>query len=155
MAEKTVVKKDRFPAGRFLAWSGRGISVAGNVIVLTYLSIFCTDTPGLAPALVGILFMVSKVIDAITDLVAGYVIDNTKTRFGKARPYEFCIILLWLCPSGRAPEPRRLCRCLRDAECRSYDNDPPAVQSCADDPDVRCHFLCDEVQKADKYDSSD
>ena len=97
MAEKTVVKKDRFPAGRFLAWSGRGISVAGNVIVLTYLSIFCTDTLGLAPALVGILFMVSKVIDAITDLVAGYVIDNTKTRFGKARPYEFCIILLWLC----------------------------------------------------------
>lgn len=88
---------NRLPKGKFLAWSCRGISVACSVIVLGYLSIFCTDTLGLAPALVGTLFMVSKIFDGITDIFAGYIIDNTKTRFGKARPYEFCVILLWLC----------------------------------------------------------
>ena len=37
----------------------------------------------------GTLLLVSKLFDGVTDLFAGYLIDNTHTRFGKARPYEF------------------------------------------------------------------
>jgi Na+/melibiose symporter-like transporter len=34
--------------------------------------------------------------DGVTDLFAGYIVDNTKTRFGKGRPYEFCILGIWV-----------------------------------------------------------
>jgi Na+/melibiose symporter-like transporter len=47
-------------------------------------------------ALVGALLLGSKVFDGVTDLLAGYIVDNTKTRFGKGRPYEFCIIGVWV-----------------------------------------------------------
>lgn len=40
--------------------------------------------------------MLSKFFDAFTDLVIGYVVDRTRTRLGKARPYEFAIVFLWL-----------------------------------------------------------
>ena len=41
--------------------------------------------------------MISKLLDGFTDLFAGYLVDNTHTKWGKARPYEICIILEWLC----------------------------------------------------------
>lgn len=38
-----------------------------------------------------------KIVDGVTDLLAGYVVDNTKTKLGKGRPYEFCVVLAWAC----------------------------------------------------------
>lgn len=90
-------KQNRFPMGKFLAWKSRDISLAGSVCVMGYLMIFCTNTLGLNPGLVGTLMGVSKIFDGITDLFAGYVIDNTHTKLGKARPYEFAILGVWLC----------------------------------------------------------
>ena len=46
--------------------------------------------------MIGGLLVASKIIDAFTDLGIGYLIDRTHTRFGKARPYEFFIVLQWL-----------------------------------------------------------
>ena len=47
--------------------------------------------------LVGTLLMVSKIVDAITDIFAGYLIDRTETKLGKGRPYEFAILGVWVC----------------------------------------------------------
>lgn len=33
----------------------------------------------------------------MTDLFAGWLIDNTNTRWGKARPYELSILGVWIC----------------------------------------------------------
>lgn len=89
---------DKLPVGKFFAWKSRDISLASiNAIILGYLTIYCTNALGMNPALVGTLLMASKVFDGVTDLFAGFLVDNTKTKWGKARPYEFAILGEWLC----------------------------------------------------------
>ena len=87
--------------GRLMAWKSSDIAMAGlNVIVLGYLSIYCSDTLGIAPAVVGTVLMVSKIIDAFTDIFAGWLVDNTHTKLGKGRPYELAIVGVMLCSLG-------------------------------------------------------
>ncbi|WP_434669194.1 MFS transporter [Lacticaseibacillus rhamnosus] len=89
---------EKFPLGKFFAWKGRDVSLSGlQVIVTSYLLLFCTDVLQLSPAFVGALLMISKFIQAVTQLFAGYIVDNTHTKLGKGRPWEFCIIGAWLC----------------------------------------------------------
>lgn len=94
MAKNT---NNKAPFGKLLAWQTRPIALGAITIIIGYLSIYCTDTLGMKPAVVGTLLMASKILDGFTDLVAGYMVDNTKTRWGKGRPYEICIVLAWLC----------------------------------------------------------
>ena len=84
--------------GRLLAFKSSDV-VAGwiNMLALTYLSIYCSDTLGINVALVGTILMASKIVDAVTDIFAGILVDNTKTKWGKGRPYELCIIGMTLC----------------------------------------------------------
>lgn len=98
MADNTLQKKKRFPLGRFFAWKTSDISAAGlNIIVTGYLTIYCTNYLGLKGTVVGTILLVSNIIDAVTDLIAGYIIDNTHSKWGKGRPYELGIIGMWLC----------------------------------------------------------
>lgn len=78
------------------AWATRAVSLASNVIVLGYLTFYCTNMLGMSATLVGTLLLVSKLFDGVTDLFAGILIDKTNTKFGKARPYEFAIIGVWV-----------------------------------------------------------
>ena len=87
----------KLPFGKLVAWNTRPIALGAITIIIGYFSIYCTDTLGMNAAVVGTLLMASKILDGFTDLVAGYVVDNTKTKWGKARPYEICIVLAWLC----------------------------------------------------------
>ena len=67
---------------------------ASNIIfqtVMMFLLIFYTDVVGISPAVVGTMFLVVRLFDAITDPLMGALADRTKTRFGQFRPY-----LLWL-----------------------------------------------------------
>lgn len=56
-------------------------------IVNTFLMFYFTDVVGLAPAFLGVLFMVARIWDAINDPMAGWLVDNTRTRMGKFRPW--------------------------------------------------------------------
>ena len=105
--ENKMETSNKIGIAKFWGWQARAVSMGSMTIVLGYLTIFCTDTLMLPAALVGTLLLVSKIFDGVTDLIAGYIIENTKTRWGKARPYEFFIIALWLatwalfsCPEG-------------------------------------------------------
>ncbi len=57
-----------------------------NIFLLYYY----TDIFGLPAAAVGTMFIVTKVVDAISDPIMGLIADRTNTRWGKFRPY-----LLW------------------------------------------------------------
>lgn len=67
--------------------------VAGNVVyafLSSFVMIYLTNTVGLAPGIVGTLIAVSKIFDGVTDIFFGAMIDKTKSKMGKARPW-----MLW------------------------------------------------------------
>ncbi|MEM5498273.1 glycoside-pentoside-hexuronide (GPH):cation symporter [Paraglaciecola mesophila] len=67
---------------------------ASNIVfqtVMLFLSFFYTDIFGISPAVVGTLFLVVRIFDAVTDPLMGAMTDRTETKYGKFRPY-----LLWL-----------------------------------------------------------
>ncbi len=91
------VLENKIGIGKFWAWNSRTISVSINALIMGYVVFFCTDTLRLSPIVVGAILMVSRCIDAFTDLFAGFFVDRTSTKLGKGRPFEFCVIGLWLC----------------------------------------------------------
>lgn len=92
---------DKLGFGRLMLWKTSDIAAAAiNVIVLGYLTLYCSDTLGIEVGTVGLLLMVSKVFDGVTDIFAGWLVDNTHTKIGKARPYEICIVGMMLCSLG-------------------------------------------------------
>jgi len=96
-------KELRLPASRIRSadvtksekWLGYLLGPAGavllNAVLASYLNVYYTDVLGLAPlwggAFLVVFPIVSKIIDAITNVIMGYIIDRTHTREGKARPW--------------------------------------------------------------------
>ena len=72
-------------------WLGYLIGPAGalllNAVMATYLNVFYTDVLGLGTLFLVLFPLLSKVLDAITNVIMGYLIDRTKTKQGKARPW--------------------------------------------------------------------
>lgn len=56
-----------------------------------YLMIFYTDIFGLPAAIVGTMFLITRIWDSAFDPIVGVVADRTHSRWGKFRPY-----LLWM-----------------------------------------------------------
>ncbi|MBF4183473.1 MFS transporter [Enterobacter hormaechei] len=74
---------------------GYGMGDAGcNIIfgaIMLFVNYFYTDIFGLAPALVGVLLLSVRVIDAVTDPIMGAIADRTRSKYGRFRPW-----LLWI-----------------------------------------------------------
>ena len=74
-------------------WLGYLIGPAGalllNAVLATYLNIYYTDVLKLSGLFLVIFPLASKIVDAITNIIMGYIIDRTKTKQGKARPWLF------------------------------------------------------------------
>lgn len=76
-------------------WLGYLLGPAGalllNAVLATYLNVYYTDVLKLTGlwggAFLVIFPIISKIIDAITNVIMGYIIDRTHTREGKARPW--------------------------------------------------------------------
>ena len=65
---------------------------------------------GMNPALVGLLGALPRLTDAVTDPLMGYISDNTRSKWGRRRPFIFCgaisvavvFTLLWQLPPGKS-----------------------------------------------------
>ena len=57
--------------------------------VATFLTIYLTDTIGMSAAVIGTIMLISRLLDGVTDLFMGTIIDRTKSKMGKARPWVF------------------------------------------------------------------
>lgn len=72
-------------------WLGYLIGPCGalllNAVLATYLNIYYTDVLKLSGVFLIVFPLISKIIDAITNVIMGYIIDRTKTKQGKARPW--------------------------------------------------------------------
>ena len=76
-------------------WFGYLLGPAGalllNAVLATYLNVYYTDVLNLTPlwggAFLTVFPIVSKIIDAVTNVIMGQIIDRTKTKEGKARPW--------------------------------------------------------------------
>ncbi len=56
-------------------------------IVFLYVMFYFTDIVGLDPVFVGSVMFIARFWDAINDTFMGVVIDNTRSKFGKFRPW--------------------------------------------------------------------
>ncbi len=103
-------QEDRIPFPQKVAY-GLGAFVnnllaaaIGGMIIVLNLGL------GMNPALVGLLAAIPRLTDAITDPLIGYLSDNTRSRWGRRRPYIFIgaitvgvvFAMLWQLPDGRS-----------------------------------------------------
>ena len=74
----------------------------------TLLTFFYTDYVGVNPLTVGMVFLITRVFDGVSDLIMGFITDRTKSKWGKARPwilwmsvpYAVTFVLLFLIPAN-------------------------------------------------------
>lgn len=108
------VKSDDVKASE--KWLGYLLGPSGalllNAVLATYLNVYYTDVLKLTTiwggAFLAVFPIISKVIDAITNVIMGYIIDHTKTAQGKARPWILLSaplllisgVLLFVVPQG-------------------------------------------------------
>lgn len=63
---------------------------ASNVVwaaLGAFVMMYYTDVAHISPGVIGMIMLVSRFLDGASDLIMGLVVDNTKSRFGKARPW--------------------------------------------------------------------
>lgn len=66
-------------------------ALGGQNLMYTFVNffilIFYTDVMGISPAAAGTMFLVARIWDAFNDLIMGVLVDRTRSRWGKCRPY--------------------------------------------------------------------
>lgn len=100
---------------KYLKWYQKLAYGAGDLasncsygLVSSFVLLYLTGTLGLNSAIIGSLMLASKVLDGISDVIFGTLIDRTHSRMGKARPWMLfgqvgvsaCLFLLFAIPAG-------------------------------------------------------
>ncbi len=105
----TTADIDRIPVAQKLAFGfGMATPVAFVNAVAQLTNLIYNIGLGVSPILLGIAQMIPRLWDAVSDPVAGYISDNTRTRWGRRRPFiviggvgvAVFFILIWTVPDG-------------------------------------------------------
>lgn len=84
---------------------------AGNLVysaISAFLLVYYTNVVGASAAAAASIIAISKIFDGISDLVMGYIIDHTHSKWGKARPWiarlciplAVCTVLMFTVPTS-------------------------------------------------------
>lgn len=110
--------KSKLTLSKIIERFSYGCGDFGCNIIYTAMSAFLlfyyTDYAGVSSLAVGTIMMVSRIFDGISDIIMGVIVDRTKSRFGKARPWllRMCVpfalsgILLFSVPTSWAATPK-------------------------------------------------
>lgn len=79
-----------------------------NAFINMFILIYMTDTVGVNAGVIGVMILIAKCFDGFTDLIFGHLVDRTKSKMGKARPWMFfaqfgvsiCVVLMFSIPSS-------------------------------------------------------
>ncbi|WED22310.1 melibiose:sodium transporter MelB [Vibrio sp. JC009] len=82
MSNSTITLKTKLSYG--LGALGKDFACAPIYIFLMF---YFTDVANLSAAFVGTIFLAARVLDAVTDPMMGVICDNTRSKFGKFRPW--------------------------------------------------------------------
>lgn len=63
------------------------LSYVFSMAVPVFLMYYATESLALAAGAVGVMMMIVKLLDGVTDFFAGILVDKTKSKTGKARPW--------------------------------------------------------------------
>lgn len=99
-------KLTRLEMGIFAA--GDMFGGGAQLIISFYYLIFLTDVVKISPALAGTVVLLARIWDAVSDPLMGGITDNTRSRWGRRKPYFFAgffavmaaFLLLWYPISG-------------------------------------------------------
>ena len=79
---------DYVPLKEKLAYGCGALMDGGGVALMACVMLkYMTDTLGIVAASASTIMMISKIWDAVTDPLMGSITDNTRTRWGRRRPY--------------------------------------------------------------------
>lgn len=89
--------------------------IAGTLVWTTvsgFVTYYYTDAVGISAIVAGTIFLLSRLLDGVSDILMGILVDKTKSKHGKARPWllwmaiPFFIstVLVFSVPGGWAPE---------------------------------------------------
>jgi len=99
---------DRIALGQKLAYAGGMLVNNLQAAALPAMMVILNLGLGMDPALVGVIGFVPRIFDAVSDPMMGFISDNTRSRWGRRRPYIFVGALvaglvfaaMWQLPEG-------------------------------------------------------
>ena len=96
--EKKYAEKGFLPnyGKRSFGWTGHMVSLGLQQAILGQMTYYLTESVMLAIGMASAILALSRVFDGITDLIAGVIIDHTKSKWGKARPWSLMSIVMWV-----------------------------------------------------------
>jgi GPH family glycoside/pentoside/hexuronide:cation symporter len=91
MSEAVIKETGKLSWGTRVAY-GLG-DTAQNIVwgAMSILTFFYTDYAGIDPAMIGIVMLLSRCFDGFSDVIMGFVVEKTNSKWGKSRPW-----ILWM-----------------------------------------------------------
>ena len=84
-----IAPEDRIPVKEKICYGIGGLMDGGGVALMACILVKYMETMGIPLKIASTIFMIAKLWDAVTDPVMGFISDNTRSKWGRRKPYMF------------------------------------------------------------------